>query len=42
MTYRPVEFSILKGTIITSIEGGKDSDKLIFHLMDGRTFKMFH
>ena len=42
MRYKEVEFSILKGTIITSIEGGKDSDELIFHLMDGRKFKMFH
>lgn len=37
-----VEFSILKGTTLRFIEGSKDSVELIFHLMDGRKFKMYH
>lgn len=42
MIYKTVEFSILKGNIIRFIEGEKDANELIFHLIDGRKFIMYH
>lgn len=32
----------LKGLTITSIDGNKNSEELIFHLSDGRSARMFH
>lgn len=35
-------FSILKGKVLTKIEGGKDAEVINFFTMDGKKYSMFH
>jgi hypothetical protein len=37
-----LKFETLKGQLLTKIEGGKDTDELIFFLENGKKLKMHH
>lgn len=37
-----VDFGVLKGKVLTKIEGGKYDDSMIFHTEDGEVYNMFH
>jgi hypothetical protein len=40
--YEQIDVSILKGKTLTKIEGGKDSDFLIFTVSTGERYQMYH
>lgn len=42
MNYNSLDFSVLKGKILTQVYGAKGDETIGFHTSDGKTYSLYH